>query len=94
MNNFQGIEKSEFRPLKTPDAVVGGRLDPLMFHRDGIQRRSSGGNIVKTSPSGDLAIFVPFLRKDEMRREVHGIMAEEAEDQSGTAKTARVKIDK
>jgi hypothetical protein len=38
--------------------------------------------VLKAAADSGLSVFVPFLRKDESRREVHGVIADETPDKS------------
>lgn len=94
MSNFSGIQKGgpQFRPAMVNHTdphchkvnfVDGGSAELGVYgvNFDGL-RSASNGTVLKAAADSGLSVFFKFVRKDEQRREVHGVIADETPDKS------------
>jgi len=91
MSIFFGVQKSDFRPARVDstdpnchkavftDGSGTVELGTYGFSLD----RGASGTVLKSGPGSEISIYCSILRKDEARREVYGLMTEEAPDKSG-----------
>jgi hypothetical protein len=92
ISNFFGNQKSSFIPngVQKDDAASnelqkalanGFRVDAVRPARREQELGAAGGTVLKSAGTA-VSIYVPILRKDAARREIHGIIAQEQVDKS------------